>query len=132
MDFPDPQAIKSRFDLIKSAIDTCRSLSSALKKEPAIEKRLRTTLDQAEKQLRFGEAQLAQALGYQLCKAHFPPVPMLKNRVDAATATEIHKCPECGFESPSPEHFEKLRRRPAQIEARSRRIAEMGRQLNRY
>jgi len=54
-------------------------------------------LQKAERQLKLAESQIAQGLGYRLCKNHFPPAVML-------SPDERHwTCPECGSEKqPSP------------------------------
>jgi len=101
----DPQAIKSGFDALKGAIDTVKSLRDLFKSKPEAGQELDEQIKRAERQVALAEAQLAQALGYKLCKAHFPPVPMLKNRAHAKYVEEIAKCPECGNEEPSPEYF---------------------------
>ena len=114
MDLPvDPQAIKIGFDLVKGAIDTVKSLREVFKSEPAKHTEIGAKLELAQKQVQLAEAQLAQTLGYRLCRAHFPPLPMLKNRVDGDYVEEIYKCPECGLEDPSPEHFLRKQRQSA-------------------
>lgn len=103
----DAQAVKSGFDLLKGAIDTVKSLRDMLPAKGLPSEDLTKKIELAERQLALGEAQIAQALGYKLCRAHFPPVPMLKDRVNPTYVEDIHKCPVCGFEEPSPEYFAK-------------------------
>jgi hypothetical protein len=50
------------------------------------------TLEQAERKLKLAESQAAQALGYELCRKHFPPEIMLSED------EMIWKCPKCGNE----------------------------------
>jgi hypothetical protein len=101
----DPAAVKSGFDAAKSAIDAIKSLRDLYRAKPDAQKDIDEKIKLAERELALGEAQLAQALGYQLCKRHFPPVPMLKDRVHPQYVEDVHKCPECGSEEPSPEYF---------------------------
>jgi hypothetical protein len=101
----DPVGIKAGFDAAKSAIDAIKSLRDLYRTKPDAQTDIDAKIALAERELALGEAQLAQALGYQLCKRHFPPVPMLKDRVHSRYVEDIHKCPECGSEEPSPEYF---------------------------
>lgn len=101
----DPSAVKSGFDLIKGALDTLKSAADLFGAKSDAKKEVDEKIKLAERQVAFGEAQLAQALGYKLCKAHFPPIAMLKDRVHAKYVEEISKCPICHSEDPSPEYF---------------------------
>lgn len=103
----DPDAIKAGFDFLKGALDTIKDLKDLLHSKGEGREELERKIDMAERQVALGEAQLAQALGYKLCRAHFPPVPMLKTRVHPKYAEEISRCPTCGIEDPSPEYFER-------------------------
>jgi hypothetical protein len=106
MDLPiDPLAVKAGFDAVKSAIETLKSLRELYRSKPDVRAEIDEKIKLAEREVALGEAQIAQALGYKLCRAHFPPVPMLKNRVHATYVEEISKCPQCAAEDPSPEHF---------------------------
>jgi hypothetical protein len=68
------------------------SLPRGSKKDEADE-----ALQKAERQLKIAESQVAQGLGYRLCKNHFPPQVML------SPDERNWKCPECGNERhPSP------------------------------
>lgn len=68
----DPQAVKSGFDAAKAALDTLKSLREMFRGDPARHKEVGQQLDAAERELRLAEAQIAQALGYALCRAHTP------------------------------------------------------------
>ena len=101
----DPLAIKSGFEMVKGAIDTLKSVRDVLPPKAEARNVIDEKLKLAEREVALGEAQIAQALDYKLCRAHFPPVPMLKNRVHPTYVEEISKCPQCAAEEPSPEHF---------------------------
>lgn len=107
----DPQAVKSGFDAFKAVLDTFKSIKEMYNADPAKHEAATIAVTAAEKELKFAEARLAQALGYELCRAHFPPIPMLKNRIDPQSVETIYRCPECATESPSPEYFAKEARR---------------------
>jgi hypothetical protein len=63
------------------------SLPDGLKKDEIDE-----ALKKAERQLKLAESQIAQGLGYQLCKNHFPPIIML------SADDKKWKCSECGYD----------------------------------
>lgn len=108
-------AAKGGFDVLRTAIGLVKDVQSVL---PDGEKKevVGRTLDEAEKQLRLAEAQIADALGYTLCRCAFPPTPMLlvgyrlpaggmeralamqmqKAKGTAAVAFDVHECPRCG------------------------------------
>jgi hypothetical protein len=52
-----------------------------------------SALEKAERQLKIAESQSAQALGYRICRNHFPPEIMLSNN------NKDWKCPLCGNET---------------------------------
>lgn len=67
-------------------------------------------LDKASKATAIAEAQVAQALGYQLCKCEFPPTPMLTvgstGRDDKAAT--VYQCPKCKHDTAAPFTFNRL------------------------
>lgn len=104
----DPQSVKYGFDAVRSAIDSLKAIKDTFGGTKQAE--VGDQINAAERQVKLAEAQLAQALGYPLCRAHFPPVPMLMDRVEPNRVTVIHRCPECAREDPSPEYFASLDR----------------------
>lgn len=59
-------------------------------------------LDDLENQTRLAEAQIAQLLGYELCRCEFPPIPMLKvghrdgvGRRELGAVVPVYECPKC-------------------------------------
>jgi hypothetical protein len=107
---------KAGFDTLRTALglvkDVQQALPSGEKKEVAAR-----TLEEADKQLRLAEAEIAKALGYSLCRCEFPPTPMLKigyrfptdhfersallimakdGHASSPSAFPINECPKCG------------------------------------
>ena len=73
----NPQDAKAGFDAVKAAVDTFKSIREMFRSDPAKYEAASVAVDNAEREVKFAEAQLAQALGYKLCRSHFPPKPML-------------------------------------------------------
>jgi len=125
MDFQfDPVAVKSGFDALKSAIETVKSLWNLYPSKPDERANIDEQIKVAEKEVALAEAQIAQALGYKLCRAHFPPIPMLKDRVHPTYVKEIAKCPQCGAEDPAPEYFAQQERIDRKIRDHNDRAAQ--------
>jgi hypothetical protein len=107
-------AVKSTFDALRSAMgllkDAKELLPSGDQRHLAISQALAT----AESSSRIAEAEVAKALGYELCRAHFPPVIMLQ--IGYHTANEdkfsengkrVFECPECGADTAGPYRFQR-------------------------
>jgi hypothetical protein len=114
--------VKTGFDAIRTALGLVKDVQGAL---PAGEKKeaAARALEEAETQFRLGEAQIAKALGYPLCRCRFPPTPMLsvgyrpyqdvheyrvlldlvaKGQAASASAFTVHECPMCGANDAGP------------------------------
>jgi len=114
--------VKTGFDLIRTALGLVKDVQGALpageKKEAAAQ-----ALEEAHTQIRLGEAQIAKALGYPLCRCAFPPTPMLaigyrpyagqreyhlllelvgKGQISSPSGFTIHECPICGANDAGP------------------------------
>jgi hypothetical protein len=80
---------------IKQAIGTLGATLTLLKQakdllpENSQKQELSIAIDTAERQLKIAESQTAHALGYELCRKHFPPEVMLSGDDQNWT------CPEC-------------------------------------
>jgi hypothetical protein len=108
-------ATKTGIDLFRGAIRLAKDAKSIL---PDGEKKeiVSRALEEAEKQIGTAEAQIAQALGYPLCRCIFPPTPMLlvgywtpgrydiehaiaaqlrKAQGGGAVTMDVHECPLC-------------------------------------
>ena len=92
-------AIKIGLSLFRDAIGLAKDVKSSL---PDGEKKrtIEESLEKAEQSAKLAEAQVAQALGYSLCKCTFPPQIMLSQgmRPTAYLEAECLKCPKCGLE----------------------------------
>jgi hypothetical protein len=96
-------AFKGIFDGLRTAIGVVRDVHNSGKPSSAEQTLVDEALDQAEKAAKIAEAQVAKALGYELCKCEFPPVPMLTvGHIDNAHAKlwgAVYECPRCGYNS---------------------------------
>lgn len=105
-------AFKSIFDGLRTAIAMVRDLRGA--PQPSNEKEgelIDAALDSATKATAIAEAEVAKALGYELCKCEFPPTPMLTIGIQSATAGRngpVYECPKCKFNTGYPFRFERL------------------------
>jgi hypothetical protein len=117
--------VKTGFDAIRTALGLVKDVQGALppgeKKEAAAR-----ALEEAEKQIRLGEAEIAKALGYPLCRCTFPPTPMLavgyrlcndhreyqlllalvaKGQASSPSAFTVNECPTCGANDAGPHNY---------------------------
>lgn len=95
--------LKVAFDTLKIAIAIAKEAKDLL---PEGEKKqtLVNSLSAAERQTQIAEAQVANALGYQLCRCTFPPQIMLRigYKTQDYAVHEHFRCPQCGNEWPPP------------------------------
>lgn len=70
-------AFKSIFESLRSAIGMLRDLRGSGEASRREGELIDAALDKATKAAAVAEAEVAKALGYQLCKCEFPPTPML-------------------------------------------------------
>lgn len=92
---------KGALDLMRLAIATVRDATGLLPDSQSTKAAIRA-LDEAEKAASIAEAQLAQALGYPLCRCTFPPAIMLRVgwrmtvKPHSDKTLDVHECPRCG------------------------------------
>ena len=87
-------AIGTTINLFRNALRLAKEVKDALPDDPkkiAIEK----SLVQAEKASKIAEAQIAEALGYNICQCEWPPNIMLQIPDSPGEQTRT-KCPKCG------------------------------------
>jgi len=88
------EALKDAIGLTREVLNWMRTRKAGDKDVDAIAKKL----DEAERATKLAEAQIAESLGYQLCKCEFPPTIMLS--IEHRDLVEIFKCPRCGKKYP--------------------------------
>jgi hypothetical protein len=95
-------AFKSIFDGLRSAISMVREARGGQGdgKETIL---IEAALEKANAATAIAEAEVAKALGFELCKCQFPPTPMLTvgsrtpHGPDRQKVVPVYECPKCGF-----------------------------------
>ena len=72
----DIESIKQAMSAFGAALTVLRQAKDLLP-DSSKKQELSTAIESAEKQLKIAESQTAHALGYELCRKHFPPEVML-------------------------------------------------------
>jgi hypothetical protein len=80
---------KVSFELFKESIGLARRAKDSLP-EGAEKKAVEKSLEEAESKSQIAEAQIARALGYELCQCTWPPQIMLRVGEDL-------QCPRCKY-----------------------------------
>lgn len=96
------EAVQNFLRLGQAAVD---KLADGAAKDEA-----RRALEQAREQALLAEVQLANSIGYKLCKRHRPAEVMLSIGRDAKWNIEQFKCPSCGDLQPSDLYIRSLDR----------------------
>jgi hypothetical protein len=107
-------ALKTAFDSFRSAIGLVKdvqSLGGATEQQKAtIDNALATAISTAA----IAQAEIAKALGYELCKCDFPPTPMRTvgyfNRKIAGRSEgdPVYECPKCGYCNAGPYGYPRI------------------------
>lgn len=97
-----PHEVTQAADAVKATVEAIRAAWTAIRDIGAtapdlVEKALR----EAEAAAQAAEAQLATALGYELCRCEFPPTPMLLAGY-RLNGEPVHKCPKCSHDTAYP------------------------------
>jgi hypothetical protein len=118
MVMPDPltvaagiSAVKTTFDALRAAIGLVKDTKDLLPKD-AKTATITAALETAEASSKIAEAEIAKALGYELCKCQFPPTPMLTVGYHTRSLTDrpgspVFECPKCGITSAGPIMYER-------------------------
>ena len=85
----DIELFKQGLVAIGMALNTLKQAKDLLPENPKKQEVI-TAIDDAERQLKIAESQTAQAMGYTICKAHFPPGIMV------SSDNLNWKCQDCG------------------------------------
>jgi hypothetical protein len=99
-------ALKAAFDAFKSAVAGVREVRSLVGGSEQQNKVVDEALDHAVRTAATAEAEVAKALGYELCKCQFPPTAMLTvgyhNERPATRSGPVFECPKCGYNTAGP------------------------------
>jgi hypothetical protein len=111
---PDPVAIVSGISAMKTTFDALRAAIGLVKDTKDMLPKNDTTavitaaLVAAESSSRIAEAEVAKALGYELCKCQFPPTPMLKvgyQEMYMSSGRPVFECSKCYGNTAEPDKF---------------------------
>jgi hypothetical protein len=103
---PDPVTIVSGISAVKTTFDALRAAIGLVKDAKDLLPKTDTTavitaaLVAAELSSRIAEAEVAKALGYELCRTHFPPVVMLEVGYHTANADKVSETGKPVFDEP--------------------------------
>lgn len=84
----DVESIKQAISAFGAALTVLKQAKDLLP-DSSQKQELNTAIESAERQLKIAESQTAHALGYELCRKHFPPEIMLSED------DKIWDCPVC-------------------------------------
>jgi hypothetical protein len=104
-------ALKSAFDAIRGLLGVVKDVRGLANPEQA--KAITAAADQVEAAAKIAEAEIAKALGYEICKCQFPPTPMLavgyhtRNLAGHQLGEFVYECPKCGLTTAGPFGFER-------------------------
>jgi len=95
----DGATVTSALAGIKNGMDTVRSVLELIKDAKNIlpdttRQTIIESLERADREIKLGEVQIAQVLGYHLCHCTFPPQIMLSVGLNAR-GHERFQCPRC-------------------------------------
>ena len=97
-------AFKSTFDALRSAMGLLKDAKELLPPGDQRQQAITQALATAESSSKIAEAEIAKALGYELCKCEFPPTIMLTvgEHLGRPKTGPVYECPKCGFNSAVP------------------------------
>jgi hypothetical protein len=115
---PDPLTITSAIGALKPTFDALRSAMGLLKDAKDLlpsgdqrEKAISQALVTAESNSKIAEAEIAKALGYELCKCAFPPTIMLtvgNHNGRSGHVGPVYECPKCGYNTAGPWMYNRI------------------------
>lgn len=105
-------AFKAIFDGLRSAIGMVRDLRASGDGSAAQQRLVDNALAKAEQATKIAEAEVAMALGYELCKCEFPPIPMRTvGRIDPPSSSisrPVYQRPKCGYNDSEPYRYVRI------------------------
>jgi hypothetical protein len=103
-------ALKPTFDALRSAMGLLKDAKELLPPGDQREVAITQALATAESSSQIAQAEIAKALGYELCKCEFPPTPMLTvGSLSGRPKTgPVYECPKCGFNTADPFMYNRI------------------------
>jgi hypothetical protein len=105
-------ALKVAFDAFRSAINLVRDIRKGVSGNDPQTKAIDEALDHAVRTAAIAEAQIAKALGYELCKCQFPPTIMLTvgntGVAGPGKGAPVYECPKCGYNTAAPWTYNRI------------------------
>jgi hypothetical protein len=105
-------ALKPTFDSLRSAMGLLKDAKDVLPAGDQRQTAISQALAAAESSAKIAEAEIAKALGYELCKCQFPPTPMLTVGYMDVPQRKLHgavfECPKCGYNTAGPWTYNRL------------------------
>jgi hypothetical protein len=97
-------ALKPTFDALRSAMGLLKDAKDLLPSGDPRQAAISQALVTAESTSKIAEAEVAKALGYELCKCEFPPMIMLTvgQHAGRPKTGPVYECPKCGFNTAGP------------------------------
>jgi hypothetical protein len=97
-------ALKPTFDALRSAMGLLKDAKELLPAGDQRHEAITQALAAAESGSKIAEAEMAKALGYELCKCEFPPIIMLTVGAHSSRPKTgpVYECPKCGFNTATP------------------------------
>jgi hypothetical protein len=91
-------ALKPTFDALRSAMGLLKDAKELLPPGDQREAAITQALAAAQSSSKIAEAEIAKALGYELCKCEFPPTAMLTvgSHSGGSKTGPVYECPKCG------------------------------------
>jgi hypothetical protein len=97
-------SLKHAFDTARAALGMIKDIRDVIP-EGYDKSAVSQKLAEAERTMALAEAQIAQGLGYPLCKCDWPPAIMLSKGYHPRHVEEVFKCPRWGAQQPPEEEF---------------------------
>ncbi len=105
-------AFKAIFDSLRAAVGLLRDVRASGGDNIAQQRLVDDALDKAERATKVAEAEIAKALGFELCKCQFPPTPMRTvghiENFHINRSGPIYECPKCGYNTAGPWAYNRI------------------------
>jgi len=104
-------ALKPTFDALRSAMGLLKDAKELLPPGDPRQTAISQALVTAESTSKLAEAEIAKALGYELCKCEFPPAIMLtvgRHNDRSGHSGPVYECPKCGDNTAGPWTYDRI------------------------